>query len=96
MRGRMGFTCTCRGIGWWSSRRTTSLVNGLVDQRVDYSRRVDFDSMICGDRSVLIGYREEVYVFVSQAIHETVRVHAMNDAAGFGPSDHCRIRIAVE
>lgn len=25
-----------------------------------------------------------------------VRVHATNDAAGFGPSDHCRIQIEVE
>ena len=35
------------------------------------------------------------YVFASRGFHETVRVHAMNDVTGFGPSDHCRIRIDV-
>ena len=33
------------------------------------------------------------YVFTSRGFHETVHVHAMNDVTGFGPSDHCRIRI---
>ena len=35
------------------------------------------------------------YVFASRGFHETVQVHAMNDVAGFGSSDHCRIRIDV-
>ena len=47
------------------------------------------------DQDILNGNQLD-YVFASQAMHETVRVHAMNDATGFGPSDHCRIRIEVE
>ena len=35
------------------------------------------------------------YVFASRGFHDSVQVHAMNDVAGFGPSDHCRIRIDV-
>ena len=35
------------------------------------------------------------YVFASRGFHETVHVHAMNDVAGFGSSDHCRIRIDI-
>ena len=36
------------------------------------------------------------YVFASRGFHDKVRVHAMNDVGGFGPSDHCRITIEVE
>ena len=36
------------------------------------------------------------YVFASRGFHDRVQVHAMNDVAGFGPSDHCRIRIDVQ
>ncbi len=36
------------------------------------------------------------YVFASRGFHDGVRVHAMNDAVGFGPSAHCRIRIDVQ
>ena len=36
------------------------------------------------------------YVFASRGFHTKVHVHAMNDLAGFGPSDHCRIRIDVQ
>lgn len=35
------------------------------------------------------------YVFASQGFRDRVRVYAMNDEAGFGPSDHCRIRIEM-
>ena len=35
------------------------------------------------------------YVFASRGFHDSVQVHAMNDVAGFGSSDHCRIRIDV-
>ena len=35
------------------------------------------------------------YVFASRGFHDRVRVHALNDALGFGTSDHCRIRIDV-
>ena len=36
------------------------------------------------------------YVFASRGFHDRVRVHAMNDVGGFGPSDHCRIQVEVE
>ena len=36
------------------------------------------------------------YVFASQGFQDRVRVYAMNDEVGFGPSDHCRIRIEVQ
>ena len=36
------------------------------------------------------------YVFASQGFHDRVRVHAINDVEGFGPSDHCRIQVEVE
>ena len=36
------------------------------------------------------------YVFASQGFRDRVKVHAMNDVAGFGPSDHCPIRIDVQ
>ena len=36
------------------------------------------------------------YVFASRRFHNTVQVQAINDVAGFGPSDHCRIRIDVQ
>lgn len=36
------------------------------------------------------------YVFASRGFHDGVRVHAMNDAVGFGTSAHCRIRIDVQ
>lgn len=47
------------------------------------------------DKDIVSGNQLD-YVFASQGFHEGVRVHAMNDAAGFGPSDHCRIRIDVQ
>ena len=47
------------------------------------------------DDDVVTGYQLD-YVFASRGFHEQVRVHAMNDAAGFGTSDHCRIRIDVQ
>jgi hypothetical protein len=46
------------------------------------------------DEDIVSGYQYD-YVFASRGFHDRVRVHAMNDAAGFGPSDHCRIRIDV-
>ena len=36
------------------------------------------------------------YVFASRGLHDRIRVHAMNDVGGFGPSDHCRIQVEVE
>jgi len=33
--------------------------------------------------------------FVSNAIAERIHVEALNDISGWGPSDHCRIRIEV-
>ena len=47
------------------------------------------------DQDIVSGFQYD-YVFASRGFHDRVRVHAMNDAAGFGPSDHCRIRIDVE
>ena len=47
------------------------------------------------DKDIVSGNQLD-YVFASRGFHERVRVHAMNDAAGFGPSDHCRIRIDVQ
>ena len=46
------------------------------------------------DHDVVSGYQLD-YVFASRGFHDQVRVHAMNDAVGFGPSNHCRIRIDV-
>lgn len=36
------------------------------------------------------------YVFASRGFHNGVRVHARNDRADWGPSDHCRIVIEVQ
>ncbi len=47
------------------------------------------------NQDVVSGYQLD-YVFASRGFHDRVRVHAMNDAVGFGPSDHCRIRIDVQ
>ena len=48
------------------------------------------------DQGIVSGYQYD-YVFASRGFHDRVRVHAaMNDAAGFGPSTHCRICIDVE
>ena len=47
------------------------------------------------DEGIVSGFQYD-YVFASRGFHDRVRVHAMNDAAGFGPSTHCRIRIDVE
>ena len=47
------------------------------------------------DRNIVSGNQLD-YVFASRGFHERVQVHAMNDVAGFGPSDHCRIRIDVQ
>ena len=47
------------------------------------------------DHDVVTGYQLD-YVFASRGFHDRVRVHAMNDALGFGTSDHCRIRIDVQ
>ncbi len=47
------------------------------------------------DRDILSGNQLD-YVFASRGFHDKVRVHAMNDNSGFGPSDHCRIRIEVD
>ena len=48
------------------------------------------------DRNIVSGnqldYVEQV---ASRGFHDTVQVQAINDVAGFGPSDHCRIRIDV-
>ena len=44
----------------------------------------------------IVGGNQLDYVFASQEFQGRVRVHAMNDAAGFGPSDHCPIRIEVQ
>ena len=46
------------------------------------------------DENVVSGNQLD-YVFASRGFHETVHVHAMNDVAGFGSSDHCRIRIDI-
>ena len=46
------------------------------------------------DENVVSGNQLD-YAFASRGFHETVHVHAMNDVAGFGSSDHCRIRIDV-
>lgn len=35
------------------------------------------------------------YVFASRGFHNSVTVHAINDAENWGPSDHCRISIEV-
>ena len=47
------------------------------------------------DEGIVSGFQYD-YVFASRGFHDRVRVHAMNDAAGFGPSTHCRIRIDVD
>ena len=47
------------------------------------------------DHDMLSGNQLD-YVFASRGFHDKVRVHAMNDVGGFGPSDHCRITIEVE
>ena len=47
------------------------------------------------DHDVVSGIQLD-YVFASRGFHDGVRVHAMNDAVGFGPSAHCRIRIDVQ
>ena len=47
------------------------------------------------DEDILNGNQLD-YVFASQGFGDKVRVHASNDAEGFGPSDHCRIRIELE
>lgn len=47
------------------------------------------------DEDIVSGFQYD-YVFASRGFHGGVRVHAMNDVEGFGPSDHCRIRIDVE
>ncbi len=46
------------------------------------------------DEDIVSGFQYD-YVFASRGFHDRVHVHAMNDAAGFGPSTHCRIRIDV-
>lgn len=46
------------------------------------------------DKGIVSGNQLD-YVFASPSFHK-VQVHAMNDVAGFGPSDHCRIRIDVQ
>ena len=46
------------------------------------------------DRNTVSGNQLD-YVFASRGFHDSVRVHATNDDAGFGPSDHCRILIDV-
>ena len=47
------------------------------------------------DEGILSGNQLD-YVFASQGFQDRVRVYAMNDEVGFGPSDHCRIRIEVQ
>ena len=44
------------------------------------------------DEGIVSGFQYD-YVFASRGFHERVHVHAVNDAAGFGPSTHCRMRI---
>jgi hypothetical protein len=36
------------------------------------------------------------YAFASRGFHKSVSVRAMNDAAEWGPSDHCRLMIEVD
>ena len=36
------------------------------------------------------------YAFASRGFHNSVSVRAMNDAAEWGPSDHCRLMIEVD
>ena len=50
-------------------------------------QRMTRDGILCGNQLD--------YVFASRGFHDGVQVHAMNDVTGFGPSDHCRIRIDV-
>ena len=47
------------------------------------------------DQGIVSGNQLD-YVFASRGLHDKVRVHAMNDVGGFGPSDHCRIQVEVE
>ncbi len=47
------------------------------------------------DEDILSGNQLD-YVFASRGFSDKVRVHAMNDVEGFGPSDHCRIQIELE
>ena len=47
------------------------------------------------DRDIVSGNQLD-YVFASRGFHDRVQVHAMNDVAGFGPSDHCRVLIDVQ
>ena len=47
------------------------------------------------DQGIVSGNQLD-YVFASRGFHDRVRVHAMNDVGGFGPSDHCRINVEVE
>ena len=46
------------------------------------------------DRNIVSGNQLD-YMFASRGFHDSVRVHAANDNAGFGPSDHCRILLDV-
>ena len=47
------------------------------------------------DRNIVSGNQLD-YVIASRGFHDTVQVQAINDVAGFGPSDHCRIQIDVQ
>ncbi len=47
------------------------------------------------DEGILSGNQLD-YVFASRDFGDKIRVHASNNAEGFGPSDHCRIRIELE
>jgi hypothetical protein len=39
--------------------------------------------------------RQLDFVFASVGLADTLRVHALNDAESWGPSDHCRVEITI-
>ena len=47
------------------------------------------------DAGILSGNQLD-YVFASRGFHNSVLVHALNDPADWGPSDHCRVWIEVQ
>ena len=79
-----------------AERRTESLLPGVPkDTRNVPTHVVQGQLRRLRDHDVVTGYQLD-YVFASRGFHDRVRVHAMNDAIGFGTSDHCRIRIDVQ
>ncbi len=79
-----------------AERRTESLLPGVPkDTRNVPTHVVQGQLRRLREHDVVTGYQLD-YVFASRGFHDRVRVRALNDAIGFGTSDHCRIRIDVQ